>query len=179
MALFSNEFNNLNDLLVFELKDLYDAEHQITDALPKMTDAACDPRLKSAFDEHLRQTQTHITRLEKIFNQLGQQAERETCAAMKGLLKEGNDMISAKGDDTVRDAGLISAAQRVEHYEMASYGTVRTLAHRLGYEDIAQTLQQTLNEEGETDKKLTAIAESGPNIRSPQGEPTMGKSTYA
>src|SRR5262245_50411036 len=100
MALFANEFNNLNDLLIFELKDLYDAEHQITDALPKMSDAASEPQLKSAFSEHLRQTEMHINRLESIFSQLGQQPERETCAAMKGLLKEGNDMVVAKGDQT-------------------------------------------------------------------------------
>ena len=171
MALFANEFTNLNDLFVFELKDLYDAEHQITEALPKMMEAATNPQLKSAFREHLQQTKTHISRLEQVFSKIGSQPERETCAAMKGLISEGQDMIRAKGNDSVRDAGLISAAQRVEHYEMAGYGTVRTLAQQLGFSEVAQTLQQTLDEEGDTDKKLTRIAQSAVNMKAPQGEP--------
>lgn len=171
MAMFANQFDNLNDLFVFELKDLYDAEHQITEALPKMADAAHSAQLKMAFQEHLRQTENHIRRLEQVFSKIGCQPERETCAAMKGLISEGQDIVRAKGNDTVRDAGLISAAQRVEHYEMAGYGTVRTLAKQLGFEDVSRTLQQTLDEEGDADKKLTRIAEGSVNVRSPQGEP--------
>src|SRR6185437_438643 len=158
MALFANEFNSLNDLFIFELKDIYDAEYQITEAVPKVAGAASDAQLKSAFNEHLRETENHISRLESVFAKIGRAPERDTCAAMKGLIKEGQDIIRAKGDNSVRDAGLIAAAQRVEHYEMATYGTVRALAQRLGLSDCAQTLQQTLNEEGETDKKLTRIA---------------------
>lgn len=163
MALFNYEFNNLNDLFIEELKDLYDAEQQLTEALPLMASAASTPELRDAFQEHWRQTQTHVTRLEQVFRGLNCEPERETCPAMKGIIKEGNDMISAKGDPVVRDAGLIAAAQRAEHYEIASYGTVRTFARHLGRDDLAGILQQTLAEEGETDKKLTSLAESGIN----------------
>jgi ferritin-like metal-binding protein YciE len=157
------EFNNLNDLFVQQLEDLYDAEKRLTEALPKMAEAACAPDLKSAFTEHLAQTRNHVARLEQVFNRIGQKPKRETCAAMKGLITEGEEMINARGDDSVRDAGLIAAAQRVEHYEMAGYGTVRNFAQRLGLQDVAKTLQQTLDEEGEADKKLTRIAESSVN----------------
>lgn len=166
MAMFAHEFNNLNELFVHELKDLYDAENRLIEALPLMADAAVSPDLKAAFDQHLQETQNHARMLERIFQQLGQEPKRETCKAMQGLVKEGEDMISAKGDDKVRDAGLIAAAQRVEHYEMAGYGTVRTFAERLGHRDIAQTLQQILDEEGATDKKLTMLAESHINQES-------------
>ena len=159
----SNEFNNLNDLFVHQLGDLYDAENRLIDALPKMADAACSQQLKTAFSEHLMQTRTHAQRLEQVFHRIGCEPKRETCPAMKGLIQEGQDMIDAKGDDAVRDAALIAAAQRVEHYEMAGYGTVRTFAQQLGLTDVAQTLQQTLDEEGETDKMLTRIAQAGIN----------------
>src|SRR4051812_44040612 len=149
----SPEFGSLNDLFVQQLEDLYDAENRLIDALPKMADAATCPDLKSAFSEHLQQTRTHARRLEQVFNRIGCEPKRETCPAMKGLIAEGEEMISAKGDDMVRDAGLIAAAQRVEHYEMAGYGTVRTFARQLNLDDVAQILQQTLDEEGETDKK--------------------------
>jgi ferritin-like metal-binding protein YciE len=168
MAWFAQEFNSLEDLFVFELKDLYDAEQQLTEALPKMAEAATDTRLKSAFNQHWQETQTHVNRLEQVFNRIGVQPQRETCAAMKGLISEGQDIIRAHGEDTVRDAGLIAAAQRVEHYEMAGYGTIRALAQRLGLADVAGTLQQTLDEEGQADKKLTQIAETGPNVDAPQ-----------
>lgn len=160
MAMFSTEFNNLNDLFIQQLEDLYDAEQRLTKALPKMADAATNPDLKSAFQTHLQQTEGHVQRLESIFHRLGREPERETCDAMKGLIKEGETMIDAKGDKDVRDAALIAAAQRVEHYEMAGYGTVRTFAQQLGLDDIAQTLQQTLDEEGNANKMLTQIAES-------------------
>jgi ferritin-like metal-binding protein YciE len=167
MALFNYEFNNLNDLFVQQLKDLYDGEMQLTEALPKMAQAATSSQLKNAFQEHFRETQGHVQRLEQVFRAINQQPKRETCPAMKGMIKEGSDIISAKGDPTVRDAALIAAAQRVEHYEMAGYGTVRTFAQQLGRSDLAQILQETLNEEGAADKKLTSIAEASINQMAP------------
>ncbi len=156
--------HSLRDLLLEELRDLYNAEHQLIEALPKMADAAKTPDLKSAFQHHLEQTKQHAARLEHVFDGLREKASDETCEAMKGLIKEGELMIKAEGDDDVRDAGLIGAAQRVEHYEMAGYGTARTLARRLGEEEIATVLQRTLEEEGEANKKLTSIAESQVNV---------------
>lgn len=161
MALLNYEFNDLNELFLHELEDLYDAEKRLLDALPEMAGAASSPDLKEAFTDHERQTENHVRRLEQIFGRLGVDPKRETCKAMKGLIDEGGDMVKAQGDDTVRDAGLIAAAQRVEHYEMAGYGTARTFARHLGMKDVEQILQQTLDEEGETDKRLTALAETG------------------
>jgi ferritin-like metal-binding protein YciE len=163
MALFAPEFHNLQDLFVQQLKDLYDAEQQLTVALPDMAQAAGSADLRDAFNMHYRQTEEHVRRLEQVFRGLNCEPEAESCPAMKGLIKEGKDMIAAKGDPAVRDAGLIAAAQRVEHYEMAGYGTARTFARHLGRDDLAQILQQTLNEEGDADKTLTALAESGIN----------------
>lgn len=163
MALFGHEFKSLNDLFVSQLQDLYDAENRLTKALPKMAEAAKSPMLRTAFESHLRQTEHHIKRLEQVFGQLGLEAKGETCEAMKGLIMEGSEMIDAKGDENTRDAGLIAAAQKVEHYEIASYGTVRTFAQHLGRSDLAQILQQTLNEETQTDMKLTEIAENQVN----------------
>jgi ferritin-like metal-binding protein YciE len=165
MALFSLELNSLEDLFVNQLEDLYDAEKRITEALPKMADAANSRELKQAFQSHLLETQQQVARLEQIFGQLGREPERETCQAMKGLLSEGEQMIKATGDADVKDAALIAAAQRVEHYEMAGYGTARTIAQRLGHTDAARLLQTTLNEEGNADKKLTAIAEQSVNVQ--------------
>ena len=159
MAMFSEEYNSLDELFVHQLKDLYDAEHRLTDALPKMADAAQSPDLKQAFHGHLKETEGHIDRLDLVFQRLGKKPERVTCDAMKGLLSEGSGAINAKGDKSVRDAALIAAAQRVEHYEMAGYGTLRTFANRLGHSDVAALLQQNLDEEGAADKKLTQIAE--------------------
>ncbi|HSU68773.1 MAG TPA: ferritin-like domain-containing protein, partial [Tepidisphaeraceae bacterium] len=124
-------------------------------------------QLKNAFQEHFRQTQGHVQRLEQVFRAINCEPERESCPAMKGMIKEGNDMIKASGNPAVKDAGLIAAAQRVEHYEMAGYGSVRTFAQQLGRDDLARILQQTLDEEGQTDKKLTAIAESNVNQMAP------------
>jgi ferritin-like metal-binding protein YciE len=164
MGLFSSmTLNSLNDLFVVQIEDLYDAEQRLTKALPKMAEAASSKTLKSAFKDHLRETEQHVTRLEKIFGVMGVTPRRETCEAMKGLIAEGDEVIGAGGDPAVKDAALIAAAQRVEHYEMAGYGTVRTLAQQLGQEEIARILQQTLDEEGACDKKLTAIAESSVN----------------
>ena len=164
MALFSMEFNSLEDLFVEQLEDLYDAEKRLTEALPKMADAAKAADLKRAFQSHLRETEQQVTRLETIFQQLGKEPEGKTCEAMKGLISEGSEMIKAKGDPSVKDAALIAAAQRVEHYEMASYGTARTFAQQLGHAEAARLLQTTLMEEGNADKKLTEIAEKNVNL---------------
>ena len=163
MALLRHELNSLEDLFWDQMKDIYDAEQRITEALPKMADAARDPSLKTAFREHLEQTRHHVERLEQIFRSGGKDADRETCEGIKGLLKEGEEILHAKGDDVTRDAGLISAAQRVEHYEMAVYGSIRTFADQLGRQDFVELLQRTLDEEGEADKKLTRIAQSQVN----------------
>lgn len=166
MALFSRtEFNNLEDLFVDQLEDLYDAEKRLTKALPKMAETAKSPQLGSAFREHLRETEGHVRRLEDVFRMLGRTPNRETCEAMQGLVKEGEEMMQAKGDDLVRDAALIAAAQRVEHYEMAGYGTARTFARRLGLEPAAKLLQETLDEEVAADHKLTNIAEQTVNVQ--------------
>jgi len=161
----STRLDKLEDLFLHELEDLYDAETRLTKALPLMMGAATNPRLKMAFEQHLRETEGHITRLERIFEMINRKPERETCAAMKGLISEADDAISARGNDDVRDAALIASAQRVEHYEMAGYGTLRTFAKTLGMHEAATLLQQTLDEEEATDKKLTEIAVSIVNPR--------------
>ena len=166
MAIFGmTEFNSMDDLFLQQLEDLYDAEKRLTEALPKMAKAATSGELKRAFQSHLQETEGHVRRLEKIFGMISHEPERETCAAMKGLIKEGEDMIDAKGDPNVRDAGLIAAAQRVEHYEMAGYGSVRAFAQQLGMSEAAQILQQTLDEEKSADQKLTTIAETAVNTQ--------------
>ena len=167
MGLFSSgaALNTFEDLFVEQLQDLHDAEQRLTKALPKMAAAAHSPALKSAFEEHLRQTQNHVTRLEQVFKSIGKTAQSKTCEAMKGLVEEGSEVINGTGDPDVKDAALIAAAQRVEHYEIAGYGTVRTFAQRLGKTEAARLLQETLNEEAETDKKLTGLAEKAINPR--------------
>jgi ferritin-like metal-binding protein YciE len=163
------KLDSLRDLMVEELRDLYSAETQLLDALPKMAEAASSNQLKSAFSHHLEETRQHVSRLERIFQQIGEKSSGETCEAMKGLIREGQILVKAEGEPDVRDAGLIGAAQRVEHYEIAGYGTARSLARRLGEGQIAETLQQTLNEEAEADKKLTSIAESQVNVAASGG----------
>jgi ferritin-like metal-binding protein YciE len=158
MALFSMKLENLQQLYLKELRDLYDAENQITVALPKLIDAAHNPELKNALQQHLTVTNSQISRLDRIFQMLNEKASGETCKGMKGVIKEGDEIISAGGDPSTVDAGIISAAQRVEHYEMAGYGTVRTYAKLLGHDDHASLLQQTLDEEEEADQTLTKIA---------------------
>lgn len=158
------ELNTLKDLYVTELKDLYSAEKQIVKALPKMIKATKHPELKAAFKTHLQQTEGHVKRLEKVCEELGVSPRGKKCVGMEGLLEEGSELIGEEPDEDVLDAGLISAAQHVEHYEMAGYGTVRTYARQLGYESQAQLLQQTLDEEGETDHLLTDLAEARINI---------------
>jgi ferritin-like metal-binding protein YciE len=160
MALFSMKLENLQQLFVTELRDLYDAENQITAALPKLIDAAHHTELKDALGEHLEVTKEQIARLDRIFQMLNEKATGETCKGMKGVIKEGDEIVSRGGDPSTIDAGIISAAQRVEHYEMAGYGTVRTYAELLGKNDIAQLLQQTLDEEEEADETLTNIAKT-------------------
>jgi ferritin-like metal-binding protein YciE len=158
------KLTSLNDLMIEELKDVYDAEHQITKALPKMAKAAFDPKLQSTFNAHLTETEGHIRRLEQVFNLLGEKPARKTCKAMRGLLEEGDDVLKEDADSLVKDAALIGSAQRVEHYEMAAYGTLRTFALTLGFDEIATLLQENLEQEGETDRKLTMIAESRVNM---------------
>ena len=157
------KLNSLEDLLHHELKDLYSAETQLLKALPKMSDAATHPDLKAAFDEHLSQTEQHVERLEEIAERLEKKLTGHKCKAMEGLIEEGKDLISEDAEDSVRDAGLIGAAQRVEHYEIAGYGTARTLAECLGYDEVAEILEETLAEEKETDSRLTALAEESIN----------------
>ena len=153
---------NLKDLFVSELEDLYDAEKRIVKALPKVAEAASEPELRNALLNHLEETKGHVTRLEEVFQGMSEPAKSKTCDGMKGILDEGEDSIddAEEAPPAVSDASLISAAQRVEHYEIAAYGTARTFARRLGYEDQAQLLDQTLQEEGNADKKLTGLAES-------------------
>jgi ferritin-like metal-binding protein YciE len=149
---------NLEQLLIDELKDIYSAEKQITRALPKMAKAAKSPELKEAFESHLEETKGQIERLDEIFETLGKKATGKTCHGMQGLVEEGNEMIEELEKGDVRDAALISAAQRVEHYEIAAYGTVREYAKMLGRKDAAKLLEQTLEEEKATDEKLNSIS---------------------
>jgi ferritin-like metal-binding protein YciE len=156
-----HQLNNLQDLFVHELRDLFSAEQQLLDALPKMVQAASSADLQTAFRHHLDQTRTHVTRLDRIFDQLEVTGAGEECQGMKGLIREGESVINTNGSSAVKDAALIAAAQRVEHYEIAGYGTARTHAQNLGLNDVASQLQNTLDEEGETNKKLTDLAEGG------------------
>ncbi|PZR73584.1 MAG: ferritin-like domain-containing protein [Chthoniobacterales bacterium] len=156
--------DSLMELYVDELKDLYNAENQLMKALPKMAKKATAPELRRAFQDHLEQTKGHVDRLEKIFKGLGEKPTGKTCKAMKGLVEEGKEVIDEDGDDSVLDAALIGAAQRVEHYEMAGYGVVRTFASLLGENAAVAILQRTLDEEGAADKKLTGLAESIINV---------------
>lgn len=158
------ELETLKDLYIDELKDLYSAEKQLTKALPKMAKAANHPELQQAFRNHLKETERHIERLERICADLGVSPRGKKCVGMEGLIEEGNELIKEKPDEDVLDAGLINKAQHVEHYEIAGYGTVRTYARQLGFEEQADLLQETLNEEGKTDKLLTQLAESGINV---------------
>ena len=154
------KLKTLHDLYVEELKDLYSAEHQILKALPKMAIAASDEQLAKAFTDHLAQTEEQVARLEEIFTKLDVSPRGKTCKAMKGLLEEGKEILDEDADPAVKDAALIAAAQRVEHYEMAGYGCVRTFARLLGEDAAADLLQETLDEEGAADEALTTLAET-------------------
>ena len=158
------ELNTLKDLYIHELKDLYSAEKQIIRALPKMIKAASNEQLAAGFKLHLEETKEQAARLEKILESHKQTTRGPKCKGMEGVLAEGEEMIEEEADDEVRDAGLIAAAQRVEHYEMAGYGCARTYAEMLGDKQGAQLLQTTLQEEEDTDKKLTKLAKSVINV---------------
>ena len=157
------KLESLKDLYLEQLRDLYSAETQLLDALPKIADAASAPDLKQAFSDHLRQTQEHVRRLERIFSTLGESPSGHTCEGMKGLIREGEQMLRMEGEPAVLDAGLIAAAQRVEHYEIAGYGTVRTYAELLGHDDQVALLERTLDEEEQADELLTRLAETHVN----------------
>ena len=154
---------SMQDLFLNELKDIYNAEKQIVRALPRMAKAAEAPELAQAFTKHLRETEGHVQRLERIFKSLDQPARGKTCKGMQGLLEEGKEILEEEGAPEVIDAALISAAQRVEHYEIAAYGCLRTYAQLLGLGDADRLLEQTLKEEEATDKALTALGEGGLN----------------
>jgi ferritin-like metal-binding protein YciE len=153
-----SKLTSLNVLLVQEIKDLYSAETQLVKALPKMAKAAANPKLKEGFTTHLAETREHVTRLEEVAELLGASPKGKVCKAMKGLVEEGAETIGESGDPTIKDLALITAAQKVEHYEISGYGSARALAEALGHDDIVALLEATLNEEGTTDKSLTAIA---------------------
>ena len=164
----AEETNPLEELLIDELKDLYNAENQIIKALPKMAKAASSPELRRAFERHLEETRGHVERLDQIGEELESKMTGKKCHGMEGLIEEGKEIMTEDLEENALDAGLIGAAQKVEHYEIAAYGTARAHAERLGYTKIARLLQQTLNEEGATDKKLTQLAESIVNYEAVQ-----------
>ena len=153
----------LHELFVDQLRDILWAEKELVKALPKMAKAANDKKLSAAFTEHLAETKTHVTRLEEIFKSLGKAARAKKCPAMEGLLKEADELAEDYKDSSALDAALITAAQKVEHYEIGSYGTIRAFATRLGYKDAVKLLTQTIDEEGNADKTLTKIATGGVN----------------
>jgi ferritin-like metal-binding protein YciE len=153
------KLDNLRKLYIEELRDLYSAENQLLKALPKMAKGADSDELKKAFESHLEETEGHVERLETIFEDLDESPKGKTCKAMKGLVEEGSEILEEEGEESVLDAGIIAAGQKVEHYEIASYGTVRTFAELLGEKEAVKLLQQTLDEETAADEKLTELAE--------------------
>jgi ferritin-like metal-binding protein YciE len=161
--------DDMHALLVDEVKDLYSAESQLVTALPKMAKNAKSAELRQALEHHLRQTEEHVRRLEKVAERLEAKPRGKKCVGMEGLIAEGKELLKEDGNERVIDAGLIGAAQKVEHYEMAAYGTARAHAEELGLADVARTLQTTLDEEGEANKKLTQIAKSIVNRRATAG----------
>jgi ferritin-like metal-binding protein YciE len=168
--------SSLKELYVEELRDIYDAENQLVKALPEMAKAATSEELRSGFEDHLEQTKEHVRRLEQVLNEMGEKAKGKKCKGMQGLVSEGKEIIDEDFEDDVRDAALISAAQRVEHYEIAAYGTVRTYAEILGEQNAVSLLEKTLEEEKETDQKLTELAE-GINVEAAAAEPEHQRST--
>jgi ferritin-like metal-binding protein YciE len=151
--------HTLRELFTDQLRDAYDAEHRLTRALPKMAKAATSEELRAAFEDHLKQTEEHVSRLEQVLESMDEPTKRKPCKAIVGLLEEGEELMN-EDDENVRDAALIAAAQKVEHYEMATYGCLRTWADLLGEDEASRLLQTTLNEEGAADHKLSEIAES-------------------
>ena len=160
--------NDLHELFLEELADMYNAEQQLTKALPKMAKAAESDELRQAFEEHLEETQNQITRLGQVFQSLGESMKRKTCKAMQGLVEEGSEIMQEQKGSSAIDAALISAAQKVEHYEIASYGTLCTWAEQMGHEEALDLLKENLDEEEGADEKLTQIAESSANWRAEQ-----------
>jgi ferritin-like metal-binding protein YciE len=170
--------DTLDELLEEELKDIYSAEKQLLKAMPRMAKKASSPELKTALEEHMRVTEGQVQRLEQVFEALGKPAKAKTCKAMQGLLEEAKEIMGEDASPSVLDAGIIAAAQKVEHYEIASYGTVRTWARLCGQEEAAGLLQQTLDEEGEADQRLTQLAENlvNPQAEAGEGEESSGSS---
>ena len=166
---------SLQDLYLEQLKDLHSAERQIIEALPKMIEQTTHPELRRGFEKHLEQTKEQLRRLEQIGQRAGQKLTGHKCKGMEGLLEEGEELMEKRADSDVLDAALIAAAQRVEHYEMAGYGCARTYARLLGLEDDAKLLQQTLDEEGDTDHKLTDLAERTINVEALTGDSEVGR----
>jgi ferritin-like metal-binding protein YciE len=166
----ATKLKSLDDLLVHELQDIYHAEGQIIKALPKMVKAATHPELQAAFEEHLEQTEGQIERLEQAFKLLGMPAKGKKCDGMAGLIEEGRKMIEEDAEPSVKDAALIAAAQKIEHYEIASYGCVCTYAETLGYEQVHDLLGQNLEEEETTDEKLSVLAESVINVEAEEAD---------
>ena len=171
------ELQSLRDLYIDELKDLYSAEKQLVKALPKMAKNATNPDLKKAFTDHLEQTEEHVSRLEQIFESLEASPRGKKCVGMEGLIEEAKEMLEEDAEEDVLDAGLISKAQHVEHYEMAGYGTVRRFAQILGEAEHVELLEQTLNEEKEADQLLTQLADSSINVEAAAGEEESDEET--
>ena len=162
------KMESLHDLYLSELSDLYSAEKQIVKALPKMIAKTESPELRQALEDHLEETKGHVERLEQVFEMHGESPKRQKCKGMEGVLAEGDEMVGHDATPAVRDAAIISAGQRVEHYEMAAYGTVRTYAEQLGHGKAAAVLQKTLDEERAADEKLTSIATKRVNVEATQ-----------
>lgn len=165
MGLFTSDIKNFDDLFLHTLQDIYYAENEITKALPSMIEKASDPQLRQGFETHLRETQTHIQRLEQVFQLLGRTPKGVNCPAIDGIIEEAEEVSSEVADKKVLDAALIASAQAVEHYEITRYGTLVAWAQQLGRDNVAKLLQQTLSEEEATDKKLTSLAESRVNAK--------------
>ena len=172
------KLDTLRELYIHELHDIFSAEHQMVKALPKMIKKATHPKLKKAFEDHLKVTEKQINRLEEVFRQMGEKPKKHTCKAMQGLIAEGEELMKQKADHEVMDAGLIMASQKLEHYEIASYGTAIAYAKLIGEKNAAQNLQLTIDEEGKTDKDLTNLAMTIINIEAiaPEGDDKGGKS---
>jgi ferritin-like metal-binding protein YciE len=159
------QMDSLEKLYVEQLRDIYDAENQLVRAIPQMAKAASSPELRTAFEDHLEQTRGHVRRLDEIFRSLGHPSKGKSCKVMVALIEEGDEIVKSDSEPSVRDAGLIAAAQKAEHYEIAAYGTLRTFAEFRGDRPAAQALQATLDEEYEADKVLTQMAESSINVQ--------------
>ena len=168
------KIESMEDLFVEQIEDLYDAEQRLVKALPKMAEASTSPALRQAFESHLGETKGHVERLEQVFQTIRKEPKKQTCDAMKGLIEEGEDMVSNTDQSPLRDAGLLAAANRVEHYEIAAYGTVRALAKTLGITEAVSLLEATLMEEKRADEKLTKLAHTSVNQEAMRAAPVSG-----